>query len=200
MDTLRGRIKPVMRCFDARMVELMPTNVEPMRSFVDKMYRAERWTYLSSLSGLNKTLVSPGGTPREGATAMSARPCRWSSSNVFSPGGSGSGSNNNSSSNTSSAGAILSLSCIHGFIAADVPHLGAAIIAVTDDDGPGAETISKTFGLELFALRGRTRPVYLGVDDAIDACLEKPATVNETGEARETVAAAALRASDRLFL
>ncbi|MCL6652655.1 M81 family metallopeptidase [Agrobacterium rubi] len=42
IDTLEGRVKPVMSTFDCRMIDVFPTSREPMRSFVDKLMRIER--------------------------------------------------------------------------------------------------------------------------------------------------------------
>lgn len=41
LDTLAGRIKPVMSVFDCRMIDVYPTSRDPMRSFVDKIMRME---------------------------------------------------------------------------------------------------------------------------------------------------------------
>ncbi|CAN7619285.1 M81 family metallopeptidase [Pararhizobium sp. LjRoot238] len=41
LDTLAGRVKPVMSVFDCRMIDVYPTSREPMRSFVDKIMRME---------------------------------------------------------------------------------------------------------------------------------------------------------------
>lgn len=41
VDTLEGRIAPVMSVFDCRMIDVFPTSKEPMRSFVDKMKEIE---------------------------------------------------------------------------------------------------------------------------------------------------------------
>jgi microcystin degradation protein MlrC len=41
VDTLEGRIKPVMSVFDCRMIDVFPTSREPMRSFVDKLMQIE---------------------------------------------------------------------------------------------------------------------------------------------------------------
>ena len=50
MDTHNGLIKPVMRVFDCRMIGLYLTPVEPMRSFVDRMFAAEGKDGVLSLS------------------------------------------------------------------------------------------------------------------------------------------------------
>ncbi|MBP2550924.1 microcystin degradation protein MlrC [Neorhizobium galegae] len=41
VDTLEGRVKPVMSVFDCRMIDVFPTSREPMRSFVDKIKQIE---------------------------------------------------------------------------------------------------------------------------------------------------------------
>ncbi len=41
VDTLEGRVKPVMSVFDCRMIDVFPTSREPMRAFVDKMKQIE---------------------------------------------------------------------------------------------------------------------------------------------------------------
>lgn len=42
VDTLEGRITPVMSIFDCRMIDVYPTSRDPMRSFVDKLMRIEK--------------------------------------------------------------------------------------------------------------------------------------------------------------
>ena len=41
VDTLEGRVTPVMSVFDCRMIDVFPTSREPMRSFVDNLIRLE---------------------------------------------------------------------------------------------------------------------------------------------------------------
>ncbi|KQV65331.1 M81 family metallopeptidase [Rhizobium sp. Root1220] len=41
VDTLEGRVKPVMSVFDCRMIDVYPTSRDPMRSVVDKIMRIE---------------------------------------------------------------------------------------------------------------------------------------------------------------
>ncbi len=41
VDTLEGRVTPVMSVFDCRMIDVFPTSREPMRSFVDRLMRME---------------------------------------------------------------------------------------------------------------------------------------------------------------
>ncbi len=42
IDTLEGRVKPVMSVFDCRMIDVFPTSREPMRSFIDKIMAMEK--------------------------------------------------------------------------------------------------------------------------------------------------------------
>lgn len=42
IDTLAGRVEPVMSVFDCRMIDVFPTSREPMRSFVDKIMALEK--------------------------------------------------------------------------------------------------------------------------------------------------------------
>ncbi|WP_429923116.1 M81 family metallopeptidase [Agrobacterium vitis] len=42
VDTLEGRITPVMSVFDCQMIDVFPTSRQPMRAFVDKMMQIER--------------------------------------------------------------------------------------------------------------------------------------------------------------
>ncbi len=63
---------------------------------------------------------------------------------------------------------ILSISVIHGFMAADVPELGARILVVTDDGKPEGDALAERLGRELFAIREQTAMAMLDADDAID--------------------------------
>ena len=42
VDTLEGRVRPVMSTYDCRMIDVFPTSREPMRSFVDRMMALEQ--------------------------------------------------------------------------------------------------------------------------------------------------------------
>ncbi|MDO5641028.1 MAG: M81 family metallopeptidase [Paracoccus sp. (in: a-proteobacteria)] len=42
VDTLEGRVRPVMSVHDCRMIDVFPTSRQPMRGFVDDMLRVER--------------------------------------------------------------------------------------------------------------------------------------------------------------
>ena len=66
---------------------------------------------------------------------------------------------------------ILSISVIHGFMAGDVPELGAKIIVVTDGQQECGQKFAHGLGMELFELRGTTRPEFLDVSDALERAL-----------------------------
>lgn len=42
VDTLEGRVRPVMSIYDCRMIDVFPTSRQPMRGFVDRMMAIER--------------------------------------------------------------------------------------------------------------------------------------------------------------
>ncbi|BCH56073.1 M81 family metallopeptidase [Agrobacterium vitis] len=42
VDTLEGRITPIMSVFDCRMIDVFPTSRQPMRGFVDKLMQIEQ--------------------------------------------------------------------------------------------------------------------------------------------------------------
>lgn len=48
---------------------------------------------------------------------------------------------------------VLSISFGHGFQFADVPHVGAKVLVVTDNDLPLAEQVAREFGLRVYGLR-----------------------------------------------
>lgn len=52
-----------------------------------------------------------------------------------------------------STGGVLSISFGHGFQFADLPHVGAKVLVVTDDDQALAEQVAQQFGLRLYGLR-----------------------------------------------
>jgi microcystin degradation protein MlrC len=82
---------------------------------------------------------------------------------------------------------ILSISVIHGFMAADVPEMGTRIIVVTDNEKAKGDALAKALGMELFAMRGKTLwedvSVEAGIDKALEAngaCPGKPAVIADT--------------------
>lgn len=52
-QTARGEITPIMTAFDCRMIEVLPTSREPMRSFVDKMKSLEGNNDILSISAIH---------------------------------------------------------------------------------------------------------------------------------------------------
>jgi microcystin degradation protein MlrC len=64
-------------------------------------------------------------------------------------------------------GRVLSVSLIHGFMAADVPEMGARMLVVTDDAKAEGDRLAQEFGRELFALRGQTAMRFTPLDEAL---------------------------------
>lgn len=111
LDTLKGHIKPVISTFDCRMITVLPTSEDPMRSFVDR---------IKAMHGKNN---------------------------------------------------ILSVSVIHGFMAADVPEMGTRIVVVTDNDAIQGDALAKSLGHELIAMREQTLMKMLNTDQGIQHAL-----------------------------
>ena len=63
---------------------------------------------------------------------------------------------------------VLSISIVHGFLAGDVPEMGTKIVVVTNDIPAEGRTLARDLGLELYALRGKTRMQLLSPSDALD--------------------------------
>ena len=127
LATLRGKITPVISTFDCKMIAVLPTSREPMRSFVDR---------ITALQG------------KDG---------------------------------------ILSVSVIHGFMAADVPEMGTRILVLTDNDRAKGDALARRLGMELFDLRQQTImdmvPVGEGLDQALaahHAQPRRPAVISDT--------------------
>ena len=66
---------------------------------------------------------------------------------------------------------ILSVSVIHGFMAADVPEMGARVMVVTDNDKKKGDALAERLGRELYALRGQLAMPMLTADPGIDRAL-----------------------------
>lgn len=69
---------------------------------------------------------------------------------------------------------VLSVSINHCFPYADVPELGGSILVVMDGDKERGDALATQLGQEFVALRGRTAPDYLTVDEGIRAALAAP--------------------------
>ena len=67
---------------------------------------------------------------------------------------------------------VLSISVIHGFMAGDVPDLGTKIVVITDNSRSDGDMLAEKLGMELFALRGTTRPEFLNPEVALDRATE----------------------------
>jgi microcystin degradation protein MlrC len=61
-------------------------------------------------------------------------------------------------------GGILSVSLIHGFMAADVPEMGAQMLVVADGSREKAQALAERLGREVFALRGQVAMPMLSID------------------------------------
>ncbi|MFK7889857.1 MAG: M81 family metallopeptidase [Granulosicoccus sp.] len=71
---------------------------------------------------------------------------------------------------------ILSISIIHGFMAGDVPDMGTKVLIVSDNDSEQGKELSRSLGMELFNLRGTTRPEFVSAGQALSQ-----ATLNSCG-------------------
>ncbi len=71
-------------------------------------------------------------------------------------------------------GRVLSVSLIHGFMAADVPELGTRVLVVTDDARQEGDALAERLGREVFAMRGSTRMPVTTVEQAVAAVRDRP--------------------------
>lgn len=62
---------------------------------------------------------------------------------------------------------VLSVSLGHGFPWADVKEQGARVVVVTDDRPDKGAKVARMLGEELWALRDRITPIYLGLEEAV---------------------------------
>ena len=69
---------------------------------------------------------------------------------------------------------ILSISVIHGFMAADVPEMGTRIIVITDGRPDKGAALAEQLGRDLFAMRGTFMVSQLDEKAAIDKALAAP--------------------------
>ena len=66
---------------------------------------------------------------------------------------------------------VLSISVVHGFMAADVPEMGTRILVITDNDKAKGDAVAQQLGRELFALRRQTLMEIMDVDAGLDAAV-----------------------------
>ena len=162
-----------MEVFDCKMIEVCPTSQQPMRGFADRLMAAEYSSARSRLSEL------PADHPGGGDPAVLSLSCVHvrRSSTVHAEQNNTNirfRYNTNISKRPIPRQHICNVSTPQGFMAADVPDMGCQLLAVTDGDTEKAAKLAERFGMELFELRGQTRPQYLAVDAAIDAALAGP--------------------------
>jgi microcystin degradation protein MlrC len=77
---------------------------------------------------------------------------------------------------------ILSVSFIHGFMAADVPEMGSRMLVVSDGAKEKGDRLAETLGREIYALRGKTLMPNMSIDEGLDRALQvtrpgKPAVI-----------------------
>ncbi len=66
---------------------------------------------------------------------------------------------------------VLSVSLGHGFPWGDVPEAGAKLWVVTDNNPALARSLADQLGREFWEMREATRPVTIGIDEALDQAL-----------------------------
>lgn len=64
----RGEIRPVMSCFDCRMIDVLPTNHEPMKSFIEKICLLEQQQHALSISVIHGFMA--GDVPDMGSKLL----------------------------------------------------------------------------------------------------------------------------------
>ncbi|MEM1284404.1 MAG: M81 family metallopeptidase [Pseudomonadota bacterium] len=76
---------------------------------------------------------------------------------------------------------ILSVSLIHGFMAADVPEMGTQVLVVADGDHSAASNLAERLGHEVRAMRGTTKFETHNVEEVLDT-IEAPQTQSKRQE------------------
>ena len=71
---------------------------------------------------------------------------------------------------------VLSVSLAHGFPWANIPHVGARMIVMTDDDKDHGDRLAEELGRKLWTLRNEVVPQVVELDDAIEQALAIDAT------------------------
>lgn len=171
---LDGEIRPVMSVFDCRMIDVLPTSREPMRGFVDRMLALEKAVEKpvdTAGKDPGKTqLDNPGENPVETTRDTLCIDAGTADEIPVGHAVEEAGANHGSP--------VLSISTIHGFMAGDVPDLGTKIIVVTDNAPEVGAALARRLGLELFGLRGTTRPDFLAPAEALDRAFANSAAAD----------------------
>lgn len=63
---------------------------------------------------------------------------------------------------------VLSVSLIHGLMAADVPEVGTKVLVFTNNDKHEGDRLAEELGRELFNMRGTTKPEMLDTQTALN--------------------------------
>ena len=106
-QTSLGLVNPQISVFDVKMIDVLPTNFEPVQSFVARMKALEKLDFVASIS------------------------------------------------------------LIHGFLAGDTPDLGAKVVVITNAEKTKGDQLARELGMQLYALRGTTRPNYIDPSEAL---------------------------------
>lgn len=72
---------------------------------------------------------------------------------------------------------LLSVSVVHGFMAADVPEMGTKVVVVSDGDAAHGAALAEKLGREMFEMRGKVMPKMLSPEAAIARARELPGPV-----------------------
>ena len=66
---------------------------------------------------------------------------------------------------------VLSVSLGHGFPWANIPHVGARVVVITDNNQAHGDNLAEELGRKLWNLRDQITPPTIDLDDAIDRAL-----------------------------
>ncbi len=68
---------------------------------------------------------------------------------------------------------VLSISLGHGFPFGDVPEMGTRTLVITDDRQAQGDALAAELGERLIAMRGKTAPPFMSIDEAIDCAISQ---------------------------
>jgi len=81
---------------------------------------------------------------------------------------------------------ILSISIVHGYPFGDVPDGGTKMMVISDDQPERGARLAEQLGRRLFAMRGKTRPRHLPLEEGLDAveqAVRHPVVVADVSDA-----------------